>query len=383
MSSRLFVHAVDQALVGWLASKPGAALSGPIALGADRQPPAADQVVLLVPAEQCLIRRATPPPRGRSEWLRGLPFQFEDGCAGDVDAMQFAYADAAGGGGWVVAAERRLVDAWLNAAQSLGLDPDYIVPDALLLPDDPPSNALAVPDKLLFKVADGPVGALERDLWPSLLAALGGVAELQLRHSGGPDVGGERGESVGPSVPYLARQFDPTLPNLRSGDYAPVARQSARLPTIRLAAGLLLAAFVVHSLAIAYEWWRDARRIQAIDAEISEVFYSAFGDQARLVDPLAQLEAAARGGGGAAQQGDLIALLRAAAPVLATESRMRLNGLEFRDGVLELALAAPDVGTLDGLRERLNSVAGLSAELGGTQFSDGEFVGRLRLQGGR
>ena len=194
-------------------------------------------------------------------------------------------------------------------------------------------------------------------------------------------MGGARGESVGPSIPYLARQFDQNLPNLRSGEFAPAARQSARAPALRLAAGLLLAAFVVHLLAVGFEWWRDSRRIAAIDSEISEVFYSAFGPNARLVDPLAQLEAASRQGGGG-PSGDLITLLRLAAPVLATESRMRLNGLEFRDGMLELALAAPDVGTLDGLRERLNSVSGLSAQLGGTQFGDGEFVGRLRLQGG-
>jgi len=382
MSTRLFVHIEDDALVGWMATKPGAPLSGPIALAAGSEPPTADEVVVLVPAERCLIRRASPPPRGRAEWLRGLAFQFEDGCAGDVEAMHFCYTDDGAGSGWVVAAESALIEGWLQRAEAVGLDPDGLVPDALLLPTDPPNNALAVPDKLLFRLGDGPVGAVERELWPTLLAAVGGVDQLQLSHSGGPDVAGFRGDTVGPSVPFLARQYQPSLPNLRSGSYARVARQNARMPVIRLAAGLLLAAFLVHLFGVGYEWWRDQQRIAVIDSELSEVFYGAFGNDARLVDPLAQLEASARTGGSSGTSADLISLLRAAAPVLATESRMRLNGIEFRDGVLELALAAPDVGTLDGLRERLNSVAGLAAELGGTQFGDGEFVGRLRLQGG-
>lgn len=382
MSTRLFVHIEDDALVGWMATKPGAPLSGPIALAAGSEPPTADEVVVLVPAERCLIRRASPPSRGRAEWLRGLAFQFEDGCAGDVEAMHFCYTDDGAGSGWVVAAESALIEGWLQRAEAVGLDPDGLVPDALLLPTDPPNNALAVPDKLLFRLGDGPVGAVERELWPTLLAAVGGVDQLQLSHSGGPDVAGFRGDTVGPSVPFLARQYQPSLPNLRSGSYARVARQNARMPVIRLAAGLLLAAFLVHLFGVGYEWWRDQQRIAVIDSELSEVFYGAFGNDARLVDPLAQLEASARTGGSSGTSADLISLLRAAAPVLATESRMRLNGIEFRDGVLELALAAPDVGTLDGLRERLNSVAGLAAELGGTQFGDGEFVGRLRLQGG-
>lgn len=382
MSKRLFVHIEDDNPVGWLADKPGAPLSGPIALAAGGEPPAADEIVILVPAERCLIRRASPPPRGRAEWLRGLAFQFEEGCAGDVEAMHFCYADDGAGGGWVVAVERHLIEDWLRRAEIAGLDPDRVIPDALLLPTEALNVALAVPDKLLFRLEKGPVGAVERELWPTLLAAMGGIDELQLSHSGGPDVAGFRGETVGPSVPFLARQYQPSLPNLRSGQYAQVARQSARTPALRLVAGLLLGAFLVHLLGIGYELWRDKQRIDVIDAELSEVFYGAFGNGARLVDPLAQLEAAARTGGGGQSGGDLIALLRAASPVLATESRMRLIGIEFRDGVLELALAAPDVGTLDGLRERLNSVAELSAELGGTQFADGEFVGRLRLRGG-
>ncbi|MCB1643262.1 MAG: hypothetical protein KDI37_16150, partial [Xanthomonadales bacterium] len=174
--------------------------------------------------------------------------------------------------------------------------------------------------------------------------------------------------------------FRPQLPNLRSGSFARRVRGVARRPQLRLAAALAAAALLVHLGTLGVSILRDSSRLAAIDAEIADLFHASLGEEARLVDALAQLEAAA--GQRSASAGDeFIALLRSAAPVLATETRLRLTGLEFRDGSLELALAAPDVGTLDSLRERLNSLAGLSAELGGTQFGDGEFVGRLRLKG--
>ena len=336
--------------------------------------------ILLLGAENCLIRPVQAPPRGRAEWLKGLPYHFEEVCAGDVERMHFAFAGDANGRGHVVAVDQAVLQQELARAQALGFDPDWIVPDALLMDPGVAGRVLVLPKRVLFHLAGGLAGACERSLFPAVLSSAGGGPGAAIHQLGATNVPGLGGKPLDSEVALLLPGFRPQLPNLRSGSFARRVRGVARRPQLRLAAALAAAALLVHLGTLGVSILRDSSRLAAIDAEIAELFHASLGEEARLVDALAQLEAAA--GQRSASAGDeFIALLRSAAPVLATETRLRLTGLEFRDGSLELALAAPDVGTLDSLRERLNSLAGLSAELGGTQFGDGEFVGRLRLKG--
>jgi type II secretion system protein L len=320
------------------------------------------------------------PPRGRAEWLKGLPYHFEELCAGDVERMHFAFAGDSNGRGHVLATEQTVLQHALGQAQALGFDPDWIVADALLMDPGVAGRVLVLPKRVLFHFAGGLAGACERPLFPALLAAAGGAPGAAVHQLGATNVPGLGGKPLDSEAALLLPGFRPQLPNLRSGVYARRVRGVARQPQLRLAAGLAVAALLVHLLTLGGAIYRDSQRLANIDGEIESLFRASLGEEARLVDALAQLESAARARGGASGT-DFIGLLRAAAPVLATETRLRLTGMEYRDGSLELALAAPDVGTLDGLRERLNSVPNLSAELGGTQFGEGEFVGRLRLKG--
>ena len=57
-------------------------------------------------------------------------------------------------------------------------------------------------------------------------------------------------------------------------------------------------------------------------------------------------------------------------------------GFEFRNGTLELSLTAPDVPTLDLLRERLATLPGLKVELTAANPSENGVEGRIRIVGG-
>jgi type II secretion system protein L len=376
MASRYFMLAGEQQC--WQLDTPEGSLIGPLEPAQARGEKS--ERVLLLPAEDCLVRPVQAPPRGRAEWLKGLPYHFEELCAGDVERMHFAFAGDSNGRGHVLATEQTVLQHALGQAQALGFDPDWIVADALLMDPGVAGRVLVLPKRVLFHFAGGLAGACERPLFPALLAAAGGAPGAAVHQLGATNVPGLGGKPLDSEAALLLPGFRPQLPNLRSGVYARRVRGVARQPQLRLAAGLAVAALLVHLLTLGGAIYRDSQRLANIDGEIESLFRASLGEEARLVDALAQLESAARARGGASGT-DFIGLLRAAAPVLATETRLRLTGMEYRDGSLELALAAPDVGTLDGLRERLNSVPNLSAELGGTQFGEGEFVGRLRLKG--
>ena len=76
-------------------------------------------------------------------------------------------------------------------------------------------------------------------------------------------------------------------------------------------------------------------------------------------------------------------LLGRVAPVLGRATRVVIKGIEYHNATLELSLRAPDVQTLDLVREQLSNIAGLKAEVtsanASSDKSDGTIDGRVRI----
>jgi len=79
--------------------------------------------------------------------------------------------------------------------------------------------------------------------------------------------------------------------------------------------------------------------------------------------------------------GGLLPLLGRIGPVLSATTRVSLKSMEYRNATLELALRAPDVPTLDLVREQLANISGLKAEVTAATTSDKGVDGRLRISG--
>ena len=81
--------------------------------------------------------------------------------------------------------------------------------------------------------------------------------------------------------------------------------------------------------------------------------------------------------------GDLLALMGRLAPVVDAQADIVLEGLNYRDGWLELSVRGPDVASLDGLERRLSAL-GMAASLQSTSMGDDGASARLRVrEGGR
>jgi general secretion pathway protein L len=70
------------------------------------------------------------------------------------------------------------------------------------------------------------------------------------------------------------------------------------------------------------------------------------------------------------------------APVLGSTSRIQTRGMEFRNGSLELGLRAPDVATLDAVRERLAALPGLKVVVTAANPGQDGIDGRIRIGSG-
>ena len=89
----------------------------------------------------------------------------------------------------------------------------------------------------------------------------------------------------------------------------------------------------------------------------------------------------AAAGGGDADSG--LGRLARAAPALVGQNRAVLRSAELRGGVLLLAVAAPDIETLDALRETLGVATASKAVLESVESADSGIEGRIRLEASR
>ena len=86
-----------------------------------------------------------------------------------------------------------------------------------------------------------------------------------------------------------------------------------------------------------------------------------------------------RGGG---ERSGFLRLVGEIAPVLGTVTRIQTRGMEFRNGALELGLQAPDVATLDAVRERLAAQPGLKVAVTAANPEANGIEGHIRVDGG-
>jgi type II secretion system protein L len=190
-----------------------------------------------------------------------------------------------------------------------------------------------------------------------------------------------RAEAAPALALLLAAQLKaPAGPDLLQGEFA--RRQAGdALPWLKRAA--VLAAVAV-GLAFAHalvERQQLQGRIESQRAEMAELLRQAVPGTSVVVDPRAQLEIEfnrlQRGAGG----DDALGLLARIAPSLAGSSRYTLEAVDYRSGAIDLTLRAPDVATLDGLRETFVAL-GLAAELTAATPGQGGVEGRVSVRAG-
>src|SRR5690606_23730768 len=123
------------------------------------------------------------------------------------------------------------------------------------------------------------------------------------------------------------------------------------------------------------------RQVEDQRVEMERILRDALPGVTTVVDPRAQLaielQRRQRGGDDGA-----LALLSRVAPIIAGSGRYTIDGLDYRAGTLEITLRAPDVATLDSLREALSAVPPLRVELTAATPGQGGVEGRLRIRGG-
>jgi len=370
------------------------------------------RTVVLVPAVRVLRTRAEVPVKGASRIAQALPFALEDLLAEDVEELHFAagtrYADEQVA---VAVVRRERMDSWLAQLATAGIQPQAIHSDSdavldiagtstlvleqhhALLRDpggDPvvseldslegllelwlaqprPAGADGVVPPRNLQVYDATVDGLPNDVWEKFQDR---VASLEVRRL--PD---------GALLRLAAAIVTNPGVNLLQGDYASRNSLGSYWPRWRLAAALVavLAASVLATAGA--DAWRLRRESAALEADIRQAASFAFpgvdaaGDLRSLVDARLQGDGGAAAGAAGRQ---FLDTMQTVAVAVAKTGNAKIEGLNYRAGVLELQVRAPSAEALDTIRKFVVEAGNLKADIQSSNAAGDEIQGRIRISG--
>lgn len=356
-------------------------------------PPVGSEVQLLLPAERVLLTQAPRVARAEGLLRQALPFAVEERLATPVEQLHFAFSGR-GDPLDLAVVEADWLREQLSGLAARGLHVQAAYSEASLLPASAPGEGVLVlaGERVLLRGPQGAVLSERVELLPELLALSGSSDERPVewnvflcegsRPVALPAALAARAQPAPGLLRLLARQLQSlSAPDLLQGAFAVRLRGDA-LPWLKRAAAVAgLAVLLAFSQAVV-ERQLLASRIEGQRLEMAALLRQALPDARTVVDPRAQLEIEyarlLRGAGG----DDALALLARVAPSITGSTRYTLESIDYRNGALDLTLRAPDVATLDGLRETLAAL-GLAAELTSATPGQGGVEGRISLRGGR
>ena len=412
MSDRLLLRLSSDGGLTWLRQAGGARVAAASGSGV---PPAAvlaeaEQIIVLVPGEDVLLTEVKLSARNRAQLLQALPYAVEDQLLSPVEDLHFAAAQTRGEQVGVAVVAKSRMRAWLERLREEGIRADVLLPESLALPLAPDSATVVIEDaRAIVRLAPWSAFACTLGELPAWLQQA--QAAQMLRPLEVHDFRAAPALVLPvPVAAYLERQRDPlalfasafdaadaaSKPgagrgsvagtqaiNLLDGEFGVSHRQARGARWWRIAAALAAAVVVVAILDLGADVLRLSRASARMDALAQQAVHAAFPeiDAAQLarVSPGQLMRGRLERLGGGAQSSGLLRVLAQIAPVLGSTTRTQTRGMEYRNGVLELALRAPDVAALDSVRERLTTVPGLQPAVTAANPGADGVDGRIRI----
>ncbi len=355
---------------------------------------AAEQIVVLVPAQDVLLIETRVNARSWAQLQQAVPFAVEDQLLASVEDQHFSIQPGNDGRVGVAVVARAKMQAWIATLATFGVHADVLIPESMALPLSPESaSALIDEDQVLIRLDRWSAVSCSVAQFPDWLAQIracgieraidaydfSNESRLAIDNGFATFQAGQRDP-----LAFLGGHLGKPAINLLSGQFATGHRQARGSRWWRrvavVAAALVLMLFVHRGLQVR----QLGTSLASVDSAMSESLLKTFPDlgaaersrapQSVMRDRLERL----RGG---SESSGFLRLIGQIAPILGRTTRTQMRGLEYRNGILEVGLRAPDVATLDNMREQFSAIPGLTAEVTASIPAETGVDGRIRIRG--
>jgi general secretion pathway protein L len=339
---------------------------------------------VMVDASRCLgLTLDLPPLRGK-RLQQAMRWAAEEHLAGSAEDEHVVAGPRDGQGRLrCVSVSNAVMDS--VTAPLAGMPAERMLPDALCLPWAEGQVSLAEHEgRILARWDDWGFASFDAELADAMVDSVapesahwvwyGGErpAWLANRSADAPD-------AESPLIARLAARAADTPVNLLAGPWAPRSATTARSHWRWTAALAALALLLVIGEA-GLERYQLAQRSAELEQAIETRFRDAFPEVGRIVRPRTQAErelARLRFG----QAAGLMDLMHQVSPVIDGQAQLSVERLDYREGVLEMSLRAPDIAALEQLEQRLRALD-LAAEVQTASLDDQGASGRIRISRG-
>ncbi len=354
----------------------------------------AGEIVVLVPAEDVLLIETRVNARSAAQLQQAVPFAVEDQLLGAVEELHFSIKPGADDKVGVAVVSRMRMQAWLDRLAAVGVRADVILPESLALPLSPESaTAMIDAGRVVTRLDRWSSFSCSVDDFPSWLAQFRatGVESAIDAQDFSPEAAAGIEQSFASyqgrlhdPLAFLARNLRKPPINLLTGEFASGHRQARGTRWWRraawAAAALLLLAFV-HRGMLVHQLGEDVARVESAMSDSLLKTFPDLGVAERSRAPQSVMQDRLERLRGGSETSGFLRLLGQIAPLLGRTTRTQMRGLEFRNGILEIGLRAPDVATLDSMREQFSAIPGLNAEVTASIPADNGVDGRIRIRG--
>jgi general secretion pathway protein L len=393
----------------------GACLEPPVsgALALAQPASAGRHVCVLVPGTDVLLMEPELPAKAGAKLAQMVPYALEEQLAEDIDDLHFALGrrnetngrragDAARTPVAVVA--RALMDEWLGAVQGAGITPETLCADTNLLPANPgQAVAWLDGDVIVVRPAGGSPVSMPADALQEALALALPSEELAVENRGAGLIlytGATEWQQHGAAVESLRERFDgitvqllsdgplpllaQQLPtnyaiNLLQGPYAQQTSHDVGFRAWRVAAILLACWVGLHVVGKATELAVLKKREHTLDASIDQAFRAAMPGEHNTTDARRRMQArlaSTRGGG---EFSGFLPALGALVVARNNAPGTVVQALSFREGAVDLKLAAPNAESLDRISRALRD-SGWQADLLSGNVAGSGYEGRIQIR---
>ncbi|RED15799.1 type II secretion system protein GspL [Parasphingopyxis lamellibrachiae] len=320
-----------------------------------------EMVILVVPGSDVALHWADiPAGLAPAQTMAAARIMADEVSAEPLEATHIAFGQAdEEGHRWLAVTARAKMDSWLGAAAALGIDPDGIVPEPVLMA--PPETGVHVFRRAGLCSVRGQTRAFAAE--PEIAALL--IGDEPSEALGAEDFEGEVG----------AMLADAPL-NLRQGDYAKRRQWKLDNAYVRrvalLAATILLVTLLIQLTMIA----RYSFAADALEREAMERARDAIPGTVEIVNPETQLRAQLAGLGGGPGYGEQAS---AAFAAIRDTAGVELQAMIYdADNTLQLTAAAPGQAELQALQQRMIA-AGLLVTPGAVRDAGGLQIGEFTV----
>jgi general secretion pathway protein L len=304
-------------------------------------------VIALVPASDVVLKQISLPTRPTRQILQALPYMLEEEQAEDIDLLWLALGALEQQDGHylqrVAVVQRERMNNWLSWLNDAGFNVVRLLPDALLLPENPLPACIELNQQWLLKQGAWQATAIDSSWWPQYLA-LAAIPNIASYSPWPADIMQSQ-QNMEPELPLalLAKQLPEISFTMLQGPYAPKRQQNKVWQQWRSSAVLagvcLLAYLVVQGLSV----WQLERQLKQLQQQSLSQYQQAFPGET-IVNLSRQVNQKLAAVGMAGETANFLTLLSALQQQLTELGDLKVDSLRFDASRTELRFSANAAG---------------------------------------